>query len=120
MAGHFATQFTGTISSGGSLSQVIDTQAFEILGLVVYPQSGTMVAGSVQFRVSPYNGNEYNGTLYDLYDNAGARVALNIGTAGRAYGFAQTETIAPYRYVQIEMTANQDNAVTVVIPAKAV
>ena len=119
MAAHFGNQFTGTIPVGGSLSQVIDTEAWDVLGLVVYPNTGTIVAGSIQFRVSHFNSGEYNGTLHPLHDNTGARVAFNISTAGRTFGYSQVQTIAPYRYVQIEMTANQVNQVNVVLPAKS-
>lgn len=119
MAAHFSNQFIGTIPALGSLSQVIDTEAWDVLGLVVYPQSGTIVAGSVQFRVAADNvSGTAPTTLYPLCDNTGARVAFNIGSAARAYGYEQAQTLSPYRYVQIEMTANQHNAVTCVIPVK--
>jgi hypothetical protein len=53
-----------------------------------------------------------------MQTRSATRKAFNIGTAARAYGYAQVQTLSPYRYIQIEMTANQHNAVTCVIPVK--
>src|SRR5690349_908607 len=108
-------QLSGTIPSGGSLSQVIDTEIFPLMGLILTPNggTGTLVAGTVKFRVGVTPS-----TLYPVVDSTGTRIALTYSTTAVAFGFTAVQAIAPYRYVQIETSVNQTQAVRVILPVK--
>lgn len=109
------TQKVGTIAASGSLSPIYDTEGFSVHGLIVRRNSGsgTLVAGTVQFRVG-----FQPGTVYPLYDNTNTRVGLVNGTSDIAYSWASLQVIRPYRYVQIETVANQTQAVDVILALK--
>lgn len=108
-------QLSGTIGSGGSLSQVIDTEGFPLGGLMMFPSSGsgTLAAGNIQFRVGVTPT-----TLYPVMDNTNTRIAIPYSTTGVAYSWQVLNAIMPYRYVQVETSVNQTQAVTVTIPVK--
>ena len=108
-------QLSGTIGAGGSISQQIDTEGFDLQGLVLYPSggSGTLAAGTVQFRVG-----FATGTVYPLVDASNNRVGFPYSTTALAYSFVAVQALRPYRYVVVETSVNQTQAVTVTLPVK--
>lgn len=107
-------QLSGTISPTGSLSQVIDTEGWTVPGLLIVATTSTLTAGSIQFRVGVTPT-----ALYPLNDAANVRVAVPFGAvAGMAYGLTVAQTIAPWRYVQVETTVAQTNGAKITIPVK--
>lgn len=105
--------FTGTIPAGGSLSQVIDTEGYDLQGLGIIQGAGTLVPGTIQFRVG-----WVAGTLYPLNDGSNVRVGIPHGTGSTAYSFVAVQAIRPYRYVQIETSVAQGNGASIKIPVK--
>ncbi len=107
-------QLSGTISAGGSLSQVIDTEGWNVPALLFTAVGGTLTAGNIQFRVGVVPG-----TLYPLNDGLNARIAIAFtGVTGVAYSGVAIQVIAPFRYVQVECSVNQVLAARVTIPVK--
>lgn len=105
--------YTGTIPAGGSLSQVIDTTGYTLQGLALIQGAGTLVPGTIQFRVG-----WIPGTLYPLNDGANVRVGIPNSTTSVAYSYVAVQAIRPYRYVQIETSVAQGNGASVIIPVK--
>lgn len=97
-------QLTGTIALAGSVSQSIDLEGWNVMGLIFAPTSGTLVPGSIQFRVSVDNT-----TFVPLNDGNNVRVAVPFGTTAVAYTQTVISVIAPFRYVRIETTNAQGN-----------
>lgn len=108
-------QLSGTIGASGSLTRIIDTEGFALHGLILRPTSGsgTMVAGTVQFRVGIAAG-----TVYPLVDASNVRVGFPNGTSALAYSWIALQCLRPYRYVQVETSANQTQSVDVILPVK--
>ncbi len=107
-------QLSGTIPAGGSLSQIIDTEGWNVPGLLLTAVGGTLTAANIQFRVGVVPGS-----LYPLNDSSNARVAIAFsGVSGVAYGLTVVQTISPWRYIQVETSVNQTLAARVTIPVK--
>lgn len=108
-------QLSGTIGASGSLTRVIDTEGFDVHGLILRPSSGTgtLAAGTVQFRVGVLPG-----TVYPLVDATNTRVGFPNDTSALAYSFVAVQCLRPYRYVQVETSVNQTQAVDVLLPVK--
>lgn len=105
-------QLTGTIAPGGTQSQIIDLGSFPLMGLIIAPTTGTLTAGSLQFSVG-----FTQGTLYPVVDSTNTAVSLSFGTDAQAYSLAALLVLAPYRYVQVTLTA-QPNGAKIILPVK--
>lgn len=103
----------GTIAAGGSLSQTFDLEGYQVVGLTLSPTSGTLTAGTVQFRVSTDAV-----TFLPLMDATNVRVGLPFGTTALAYSQTAVSVISPYRYVKLETTSAQGNGVNARMPVK--
>lgn len=97
-------QLSGGIAVGGSLSQTIDLEGWNVGAFLIAPTTGTLTPGSIQFRVSVDNSN-----FAPLNDGNNARVAIPFGTTITAYTETAVKVVMPFRYVKIETTTNQGN-----------
>lgn len=103
----------GTIPLGGSVSQTIDTEGYQVVGLIVSPTSGTLTAGTVQFRVSPDDV-----TFVPLMDGSNVRVGIPFSTTAVAYSATALSVVSPYRYWRVETTNAQGNGINLRVPVK--
>jgi hypothetical protein len=106
-------QLSGTLAIGGSLSQTIDLEGWNVGGLIISPTSGTLVPGSIQFRVSADNSN-----FVPLNDGTNTRVAIPFGTTAVAYTATVLSVIMPFRFVKVETTSVQGNGAKVTFAVK--
>jgi hypothetical protein len=96
-----AVSKTVTIGSGDTLTAVIDTEAYEHVGVVTPAMLG---APTLTFQVS----NEDDGTFYDLYDATGTAdaVSLSVGSASaRAFSSDVMTPLQGYRYLKAKASA---------------
>lgn len=108
-------QFRATIASGGSLSNSLDLEGWNLPGMIVQASGTAMVAGSISFQVSVDNS-----AFFPLNDSTNTLISVPHGTSGVAYGAAVVQAIAPYRYVRFLDSSAQPTGSTITIPEKLI
>lgn len=92
--------FHGTIATGGTLSEIIDTEGWSIGGLIVRGLTATLTLGTLTIQVSDSSDEDTFVILQNNVSGVLTNVAWLHSTADFAVSFVDIQLIRPYRYVR--------------------
>ena len=104
--------FQGTILAGGTLTGEIDLGDVSLVGLMAttVPTNGTL-----NFQVSAFSDDngQARGYYVDLYDDAGAAIAVTAPSARFGVSALVMAKLAGFRYVKIKSSPAQTNGLEI-------
>lgn len=105
--------FTATIAAAGTLSAAIDTEGWNVAGLIAKATTSTLIPGTLTAEVS--NDGVTFVTVQAPTSGVLANVTLGHGTGN--FG-AVLDMIAPFRYVRFSNSVAQPNGMTLLLSVK--